>query len=79
MTDCTHLTPLQLAQEAYINVYKSEYGIKPRSIPDELWNDIEWLERQLQYLAQEAEVHEAPAELGYFEELLANLEPSDYE
>lgn len=75
----TRLTPLELAQEAYINVYKAEYGIKPRNISDELWNDIEWLQRELRYLAIEAEAHAAPEELGYFEELLANFEPGDYE
>lgn len=79
----TNLTPLQLAQEAYLNIYKSEYGFKPGGIDPELWNDIDWLERQLYYLADEAERNRnwepEPEPLGYFEELLANLKDADYD
>lgn len=79
----TDLTPLELAQEAYINVYKSHYGIRPRLIADEQWNDIEWLDRQLQYLAEEAERERnwvpEPEPLSFFEELLTNFKEADYD
>ena len=76
---CNHLTPLEIAQEAYINIFKAEYGIKPRNVEPEFWNDLEWLERQMEYMCAECIEHEEPKELGFFEELLANLQPQDYD
>lgn len=76
MTD--HLTPLQIAQEAYINIFKSEYGFRPRNIEPEFWNDLEWLSRQIEYLCAECDA-EVVEELGFFDELLVNLQPEDYD
>lgn len=74
----TELTPLQIAQEAYCNLYKDEYGVNPRNIDEALWNDLEWVERQIRYFYDEAEVAPEP-ELGYFEELMASVKDSDYD
>lgn len=77
MTD--HLTPLQIAQECYINLFKSEYGVKPRIMDSELWNDIEWLERQIDTMCSEILGADDDKELGFFDELLVNLQPEDYD
>jgi hypothetical protein len=77
MTD--RLTPLEIAQEAYINIFKSEYGFKPRNIEPEFWNDLEWLSREIEYMCAEIPEPEVVEELGFFEELLVNLQPQDYD
>ena len=74
-----HLTPLQIAQECYINLFKSEYGFKPRINDSELWNDLEWLERQIANMSLDFQDAEVEKELSFFDELLANLQPEDYE
>lgn len=74
-----NLTPLQLAQEAYINIFKSEYGIKPRIFDESSWNDLEWLEQQIKFMCTERSEPEPKPELGYFEELMSNIKDSDYE
>lgn len=63
------MSPLYLAQEAYCNLYKDAYGIKPRNIDPVLWDSLEWVESQIAALCAPKE----QPELGYFEELLAQL------
>ena len=77
----TKLTPLQIAQEAYCNIFKDRFGIRPRFMTNEQWNDIDWLNRQMQYELDEQEWHGTGAgkELSYFEELLNNFTEADYE
>lgn len=71
------LTPLQIAQEAYINLFKAEYGVKPRNIDEKLWNDLAWVESQLSTFGN-CELPE-PVELGYFEEILESVKPEDFD
>lgn len=86
----TTLTPLQIAQEAYVNVFKDRYGVRPRFVTEEQWNDIHWLTNELHCEADQRDWHwscakgtwvsSTPVEsLSYFEELLLNLEDSDYD
>lgn len=66
----TEITPLYLAQEVYCNLFKDVYGVKPRNIDPVLWNDITWVEAEIKAFCAEPE----PKQLGYFEEILANME-----
>lgn len=52
MTD-TDLTPLEIAQEAYCNIFKDVYGIRPRFMTTEQWNNIEWLNAEIKSLCEQ--------------------------
>ena len=67
------LTPLRISQEAYWNLYKSEYGVSPRFVSEEHWNDLEWLNQEIRSFNT---IPEAP-ETSYFEDLLVNLTKED--
>lgn len=51
------LTPLQINQECYFNLYKSVYGFKPRGIlTEDQWNDVDFLDGEIDKLAKMGEV-----------------------
>lgn len=43
-------TELQKLQDQYSDMYKEEYGFRPRAT-EEQWNDIEWLKAQIKDLS----------------------------
>ena len=47
------LTPLELHQECFINLYKDHYGVKPRFGTDEEWNSLDWLQEQINAILTE--------------------------
>ncbi|CAB4141310.1 hypothetical protein UFOVP410_149 [uncultured Caudovirales phage] len=71
-----NLSPLRLSQEAYWNLYKSEYGISPRFVTEEQWTNLEWLNAEIQSLIQPIT---EPIQSSYFEDLLSNFTKEDYE
>lgn len=52
MTDT--LTPLEEAQSYYSDFYKELYDVRPRHATAEQWNSLEWLEKQIAALQEDA-------------------------
>lgn len=51
------MTKIELLQEAIINVYKSEEGVKPRWLySNPGWNQLEWLEETFRVITTPLEV-----------------------
>jgi len=44
------LTDLEKAQCTYSDMYKDQYGFRPRPNADKL-NDLEWLDSEIEYLS----------------------------
>ena len=45
------LTPLEINQECYCNLYKDLYGVRPRHLTEEQWNSVEWLQSEIKFLS----------------------------
>ena len=44
------LTELEQLQSIYSDTYKDTFGVRPRFISDENWNNVEWLRQEIEEL-----------------------------
>ena len=50
MTLWKDLTELEQLQCIYSDTYKDTFGVRPRFISDENWNNVEWLRQEVEVL-----------------------------